>query len=63
MPGTSSKEVSAQPTDNVRKTSIPIEAITVLKLYRKGQENTKDLHEKTFFGGFWAEIKKYKQKI
>jgi len=28
-----------------------------LVLYNKGQENTKDLHEKTFFGGFWAEIK------
>ncbi len=26
-------------------------------LYNKDQENTKKLHEKTFFGGFWAETK------
>ena len=32
-----------------------------LVLYNKGQENTKDLHEKTSFGGFWAEIKNIAQ--
>jgi len=26
-----------------------------LPLYNEGQENTKGLYEKTFFGGFWAE--------